>query len=181
MSSTPSNWARGSLAYGAARRARAKSESTLRGPSTQTATSCCASTSRGLAGTRVASTAPSCIARVMAAVDRRSPRYLGKITPRDTAPAWWPARPMRCIPAAALGGRGHRLPQARHVLHRDLDLQVEGLALGGIDDRHRARTPGPRAFAAAEIAGDLVERTLGRGQPHPLRRLPSDLGQALER
>ena len=85
------------------------------------------------------------------------------------------------IGAAALGRGGQGLAQARHVLDRDLDLQVEGLALGGIDDRHRARTPRPRALAAAEIAGDLVERTLRCGQPHPLRRPPGDLGEALER
>ncbi len=26
------------------------------------------------------------------------------MTPLDTAPTWWPARPMRCSPLATLGG-----------------------------------------------------------------------------
>ena len=34
----------------------------------------------------------------------RSPRNFGKITPRDTAPTWCPARPTRCRPAATEGG-----------------------------------------------------------------------------
>jgi len=38
-------------------------------------------------GMRVSSTFPSCMARVIVAAASRSPRYLGKITPRDTAPA----------------------------------------------------------------------------------------------
>ncbi len=38
------------------------------------------------------------------AVATRSPRYLGKMTPRDTAPTWWPARPTRWRPLATDGG-----------------------------------------------------------------------------
>src|SRR5262245_24812878 len=34
----------------------------------------------------------------------RSPRNLGRTTPRLTAPTWCPARPMRCSPAATEGG-----------------------------------------------------------------------------
>jgi hypothetical protein len=44
------------------------------------------------------------MARVMVAAASRSPRYLGKITPRETAPAWWPPRPMRWSPLATDGG-----------------------------------------------------------------------------
>ena len=44
------------------------------------------------------------MARVTAAQASRSPRYLGKITPRLGTPTWWPARPMRCRPLATEGG-----------------------------------------------------------------------------
>src|SRR5436190_1603519 len=36
----------------------------------------------------------------------RSPRYLGKTTPRLGTPTWWPARPPRCRPLATAGGVG---------------------------------------------------------------------------
>src|SRR5437764_1408039 len=38
------------------------------------------------------------------AVWTRSPRYLGKMTPLETAPTWCPARPIRCSPLATEGG-----------------------------------------------------------------------------
>jgi ATP-dependent Lhr-like helicase len=68
------------------------------------ATSCCASTSSGLCGMTVGSICPSCISRVTTAHSSRSPRNLGKILPVDGSPTWCPARPMRCRPAATLGG-----------------------------------------------------------------------------
>ena len=64
------------------------------------AASCWARTSSGFRGTRVSSTAPSFMAFVIAALARRSPRYFGKMTPRETASTWWLARPIRCIPLA---------------------------------------------------------------------------------
>jgi hypothetical protein len=77
--------------------------------------------------------------------------------------------------------RGKRLAQPGHVLHRDLDLEIERLALPRIHDGDRPGTPRPRPFAAPEVARDLLEGTLRGGEPHPLRRLPGRLGQALER
>ena len=44
------------------------------------------------------------MARVMAAVARRSPRNFGKMMPRETASTWWLARPMRWMPLATEGG-----------------------------------------------------------------------------
>ncbi len=35
----------------------------------------------------------------------RSPRCVGNTTPCDTAPTWWPARPIRCRPDATEGAR----------------------------------------------------------------------------
>ena len=40
----------------------------------------------------------------MAAVESRSPRYFGKMIPRETLSAVWLARPMRCMPEATEGG-----------------------------------------------------------------------------
>ena len=42
------------------------------------------------------------LAAVMAALASRSPRYLGKITPRETVSTWWLALPMRCMPRLEL-------------------------------------------------------------------------------
>ncbi len=64
------------------------------------ATSCWARTSSGLRGRTVGSIRPSRIPRTTTAVSRRSPRYLGKITPLLGSPTWWPARPMRWRPRA---------------------------------------------------------------------------------
>ena len=52
----------------------------------------------------MASMAPSPIRSATTAHETRSPRNFGNITPRDTAPTWWPARPMRCMPDATDGG-----------------------------------------------------------------------------
>jgi hypothetical protein len=40
----------------------------------------------------------------VAVAARRSPRNLGKTTPREMRPSAWPARPTRCKPAATVGG-----------------------------------------------------------------------------
>ena len=86
MSSTPSN-ARGlSSANGAAWRIVSNSASIGQGSTATIATICCASTSSGLRGYRVDSTAPSCIAAVTAAHATRSPRNFGKMTPVLTPP-----------------------------------------------------------------------------------------------
>ena len=68
------------------------------------ATICWASTSSGLRGMRSSSIAPSSIRRATTVACTRSPWYLGKITPRETSPTWWPARPVRCSPLATDGG-----------------------------------------------------------------------------
>lgn len=47
---------------------------------------------------------PSRIRSVTTAACTRSPRYLGKTTPVETAPTWCPARPTRCRPEATDGG-----------------------------------------------------------------------------
>ena len=78
------------------------------------ATICWASTSSGFAGTRSASIRPSRIRSTTTAVCTRSLRYLGKSTPRDTAPTWWP-------------GPADALQAARHARRRlDLDDEVDG-------------------------------------------------------
>ena len=48
--------------------------------------------------------APVRIRSTDTAVWARSPRCLGKSTPRLTSPTWWPARPTRCRALATLGG-----------------------------------------------------------------------------
>ena len=58
----------------------------------------------GCAGSACSSITPASSARPPPRRRRRSPRYLGKTTPRDTAPTWCPARPTRCSPDATLGG-----------------------------------------------------------------------------
>ena len=63
------------------------------------ATTCWASTSRGLRGYRVRSTRPWCMRSTTTAASTRSLRCLGKSLPRLGAPTWWPARPTRCRPA----------------------------------------------------------------------------------
>ncbi len=104
MSSTASKADCGRPAYGDARRTRASASSTSHCSIATIETSCWARTSSGLRGTLIASIAPCFMRSVTTAVCTRSPRYLGNITPRDTAPTWWPARPMRWSPLATLGG-----------------------------------------------------------------------------
>ena len=48
--------------------------------------------------------APTRIRSTTTADSIRSPRWLGKNTPREVAPTWWPARPTRCSPLATDGG-----------------------------------------------------------------------------
>ena len=64
------------------------------------ATICWARTSSGLRGMTVVSIAPACIRSATTAASSRSPRYFGKMTPRDGASTWWPARPIRWSPRA---------------------------------------------------------------------------------
>ena len=89
---------------GALRLASAKRSSTCQASSAVAATTCWASTSRGLVGTRSDSIAPVRIRSTATAVWARSPRCLGKSTPRETSPTWWPARPTRWSALATLGG-----------------------------------------------------------------------------
>src|SRR5665648_379824 len=89
---------------GAARRTTVLSSSTVQSCIATMATTCWASTSSGLAGTRSSSIAPTRIRPAVTAEGTRSPRWVGKITPRETAPTWWPARPTRCRPEATDGG-----------------------------------------------------------------------------
>ena len=57
------------------------------------------------------------------------------------------------------------LPDRRHVVHRDDDLEVERLARAGIDDRHV-----PVGSDSAEEPADRLERPLRGGQADPLDR-----------
>ena len=59
--------------------------------------------------------------------------------------------------AAGLLVRRQDLAEARHVLDRDDDLELERLARAGVDDRDLAARPDP-----AEEPGDRLERPLGR-------------------
>ena len=183
MSSTPSSCARGQLAKGAARRTRSNRSSTVRSPTAQMATTCWASTSSGLRGTRVASTSPRCMARVTAAVASRSPRYLGKMTPRDDRAvvagaadalhARWPptagprsAPPGRWRPcrSPARGTSGDDRGQAPG-LERVLDL--------------RALLAGQRAVVRAR---QLLPRQLVERRRQPLGQAPAvheDQGRAV--
>ena len=67
-------------------------------------TMCWARTSIGFLSTRVVSMSPASIPSTTAADSRRSPRYLGKMVPREISLTECPERPMRCMPAATLGG-----------------------------------------------------------------------------
>ena len=55
------------------------------------------------------------------------------------------------------------LAEARHVLDRDDDLELERLAGAGVDDRDLAAVADP-----AEEPGDRLERALGRAEADPL-------------
>ena len=103
-SSVASNALRGKVANGALRRTVSNQASTLRGSSAQAATVCWASTSRGLAGTRIVSICPPSMRCTLTAQPIRSVRCLGNSTPWLISPTWCPARPMRCSPLATDGG-----------------------------------------------------------------------------
>ena len=104
MSSTASSTGLVSPLNGAARRTTASSSSTGQSSSAAIATTCWASTSRGLRGIRSSSIARSCIRSATTEAWIRSPAYLGKMTPRETSPTLCPARPTRCRPLATEGG-----------------------------------------------------------------------------
>ena len=88
MSSTDSRMDRGRLANGADLRTSASRSSTGQSSIAHMATICWARTSTGFEGTRRDSMAPWRIRSTTTAVCTRSPRNLGKTTPRDTAPTW---------------------------------------------------------------------------------------------
>lgn len=76
----------GSEAKGAARRTVAMRSSNCQVSIEVMATICCASTSKGLLGILMDSMEPLRIRSVTTADWTRSPRYLGKTTPVETAP-----------------------------------------------------------------------------------------------
>ena len=71
-----------------------------------------------------------------------------------------------------------RLAEPSHVLDRDLDAQLERLSATGVEDPHRPRRAG--VVETTEEARDLVERTLGRGEPDPLQPRRVRSAQLLE-
>ena len=71
-----------------------------------------------------------------------------------------------------------RLAEPSHVLDRDLDAQLERLSATGVEDSHRPRRAG--VVETTEEARDLVERTLGRGEPDPLQPRRVRSAQLLE-
>ena len=77
-----------------------------------------------------------------------------------------------------VGARQGGLAQARHVLHRHLDPQLDRLPRARVDDADRARTA--RAVAA-QVARHLVERALRGRQPQALRLGAGQGLQALQR
>ncbi len=85
----------------------------------------------------------------------------------------------RCAgPAERAGGpllERNALAEPAHVLDRDDDRQLEGLARAGVDDSDLA------AWAdATEESGDQLERPLGGRQPDPLGRLARQPLETLE-
>ncbi len=95
---------RGSERNGALRLTVSNHSSTSIAPSAEAATVCWARMSSGFWGTEIASICPASMRSVTTAVCSTSLRCLGKSAARLTSPTWWPARPMRCRPEAALGG-----------------------------------------------------------------------------
>ena len=104
MSSTARRVASPSPENGDARRTTADSSSSDQSSTATIATICCARTSSGLRGIRMASSAPSRMRCAVTAAGTSSPRNVGNTIPRDTAPTWCPARPTRCSPLATDGG-----------------------------------------------------------------------------
>ena len=78
----------------------------------------------------------------------------------------WPDRGPAIRPGDRSRAEFKRLSQSRHVLHRHLDLELEPLAVAGVDDRDRSRAV---IREAAEESRDLVERPLRRGQADALQ------------
>ncbi len=128
------------------------------------ATTCCARMSSGLRGTRVSSMAPSSMRSAIAAASTRSPRWVGKMVPREAD--------ADAVPGAAdalqPGGDGER----RAHLHDQVDgAHVDAeLQRGGGDDRrqpallehlldHRALLARDRPVVGAHqvLAGEVVE------------------------
>ena len=105
MSSTASSAERGSPANGAARRIELLDlVDGARCPARPSRRSAGPARRAGCAGSASTRSAPSRIRSATTAHSTRSPRNFGKITPRDTAPTWCPARPTRCRPDATDGG-----------------------------------------------------------------------------
>ncbi|GIV00559.1 MAG: hypothetical protein KatS3mg014_2174 [Actinomycetota bacterium] len=100
ISSTARKASSGSSAKFAARRTSAPSSPTVQGSIEQAATTCWASTSRGLRGRRVSSISPSRIRRATTVASSRSARWVGMTTPRAGSPTRWRARPIRWSPRA---------------------------------------------------------------------------------
>ena len=79
----------------------------------------------------------------------------------------------RCSgPDAAPRQVAGRLPELGQVGHGDDDLEVPLLGRRRLDDLDRP--------AAGEVAGDLLDRAHGGGQPDPLRRLGQEGVEPLE-
>ena len=98
-------------------------------------------------------------------VDRRPDRADVRLVARSPSPP----RPAR--PAATAGCDAFQLA---HVLDRDHDLEIELLALSGVDERDLAARAG-------DEAPDLVERPLRGREPDPLERPLDDPLESLER
>src|SRR5205823_11375734 len=74
-----------------------------------------------------------------------------------------------------------RLAQARHVLDRNLDPELERFLSAGVEHAHRTWHA---VVETAEEPRDLVERTLRRGETHPPQRwsaAPASLLESLQR
>jgi len=111
----------------------------------------------------------------------------------DGAPDGAAHGPLGCGAAREL----HRLADARHVLDRHLDAQLQRLARAGVHHRHRSEPHGllsgfvlrslaaPRSLALAlsstQKLRDLLERTLRRRETNALERAPGEHLEALER
>src|SRR5215470_5648619 len=156
MSSTASSTGLVSPPNGAARRTTASSSSTGQSSSAAIATICWASTSSGLRGTRSSSICPSRIRPAATAARRRSPAYLGKMTPREMSPTLCPARPTRCRPLATEGGDSTWMTRSTAPMSMPSSrLEV-------------ATTAGRRpAFSASSICARACR---GAGLGHDLRR-----------
>jgi hypothetical protein len=82
--------------------------------------------------------------------------------PLQSPPAWHPVD----------------LGETRHVLHRHLDAEIEGLDHTGVHDGHWPRHP---ALEPAEKMPGLVQRALGGREPDPLQAAFAERLQPFER